>query len=284
MFAMLVVALLSTRVAASRPAMLAETPFRLLSQGGIVLDARLNGSGPFEVLLDTGASHSTITESLARTLGAPAVARSVVSSSIGHALRTIVRVDRVELGPASAVVLPTMVGDEVMDQIERVQAIVGQDVLASLRYTIDFPRRRIVWHSSPPASHGTALELDFEEGRFLARLPQERVLLRLVPDSGAGGLVLFDRSLDSDLPVVFERGNFDVATLSGRGPGRRATMHALRVGAATLFNLPAVVVQPVVSVRAGGDGLLPLDLFDVVTMDGPGRLMFVQGRMLGRNP
>ena len=65
-------------------------------------------------------------------------------------------------------------------------------MLAALRYTIDFKRRVIEWHDQAPPRRGLVLKLAFEDGRFLVSLPQDHVTLRLVPDSGAGGLVLFN--------------------------------------------------------------------------------------------
>jgi len=59
------------------------TPFKLAAQGGILVPVTLNGTGPFQMLLDTGASHSSISKELAGALDAPPVARATVSTPAG---------------------------------------------------------------------------------------------------------------------------------------------------------------------------------------------------------
>ena len=43
------------------------TTFQLGDQGGVIVPVMLNGNGPFMMLLDTGATHSVITEDVAAT-------------------------------------------------------------------------------------------------------------------------------------------------------------------------------------------------------------------------
>src|SRR4051794_15497909 len=74
-------------------------PFEQSPRGAIVIEARLNGHGPYQMLLDTGSSHSAISADLASALGALPVERAVVASPIGESVRTIVRLDRLEIGP-----------------------------------------------------------------------------------------------------------------------------------------------------------------------------------------
>ena len=70
----------------------------------------VNGSGPFIMLLDTGATHSAISEVVAATAGARAVAKSTVISPVGETVRAIVSIDRLVVGPISADnVLPSVV-------------------------------------------------------------------------------------------------------------------------------------------------------------------------------
>src|SRR5258708_19014424 len=86
------------------------------------------------------------------------------------------------------------------------QGVIGQDVLGTLRYTIDYRQRRIVWHEAaagvPPRA--SVFELESQQDRFVALVPQGRRVLRLVPDTGADTLVLFQG----------EGGTFPSATLA----------------------------------------------------------------------
>src|SRR5689334_11614055 len=93
-----IVVLLSLTVEAS-PAQSRITPFNLEAQGGIIATATFDGSGPYRVLLDTGANHSSISDRVARTISAPVIARGEVSSQTGVREYPIVRVGSLAIGP-----------------------------------------------------------------------------------------------------------------------------------------------------------------------------------------
>src|SRR4030095_8954120 len=169
------------------------TPLQSSKPGELVVPVKLNGQGPFAFILDTGSSHSFIAETLAQRLGAPAVARSLVRSSIGLAMRAIGRLDRVALGPPfDDGVLASRVPDAPLDPTGHITGVIGQDVLAARHYTIDFVNRRVIWHARDDGrpADGMSLALQLVDGRFLIELLQRNAsTLRLIPDSGAEGLV-----------------------------------------------------------------------------------------------
>ena len=151
--------------------------------------------------------------------------------------------------------------------------MIGQDVLASLRYTLDFKRRVIEWHNQTPVQRGGVFALSFEHGRFLVDLPQRDSMLRLVPDSGAGGLVLFNAPVS---PAIVDTGmRVELSTVNGRRMARQVVMRELRLGATTLRDVPAVALDAEERHSSDGDGLLPLHLFDRVTFDGPARILIL---------
>lgn len=253
-----------------------STPFSLGSQGGILVAVVLNGAGPFSMLLDTGASHSSVSEELAEALRLQAVARTTVQSPVGEHERLVVRVGRIRVGTYELSVMPSVVPRHELAIAGDVHGVVGQDVLATLRYTIDFRQRRIAWHDrSEPAGSGTVavLPLGFSGGLPFVDLPQGDSTLRLVPDSGAGGLVLFEgagRRLPASRPG---QGTVRVDGFQASRHARPIVLDRFRVGASILRRMPAVVVEQ--DATGAGDGLLPLHLFDRVTFDGPGRRLIV---------
>lgn len=257
-----------------------STPFRLGDQGGVIVPVTLGGNGPFLMLLDTGASHSAITESVRSTLDARVVATSAVTAPTVRTSRPVVAVQGWSVGPATVdVVLPTVVPDGAFDSESTIDGLIGQDVLAGLRYTIDFRQRVIEWHDTLPANAGVSLSLTFDSGRFLIALPQERSTIRLVPDSGAGAIVLFELAGRMPLEVLETGQTAELVTAHASAPARRVKIRELRLGARTIRNLAAVAIRRSDHDPAEGDGLLPLHLFDRVTFDGPGRKLF-----LGQNP
>lgn len=254
----------------------AITPFEPGSQGQIVVAVSLEGHGPFPVLLDTGSSHSVVTSDVMRALGAAPVAKTEIVTPLGTETRLVIRIARVEIGGASTPVLASVVPAGTIDGASRLKGMIGQDVLAHRRFTIDFAEGAILWHDRPPPAEARhALALRAAGARFLVDLPQGGRTLRLVPDSGSEGLVLFDRG-DGRLPSLRHTGETrELLTLSGRQRVRAVRVRTLRVGTLELHDLPAVVVRRDQwrdeSMALEGDGLLPLHLFERVTFDGPGR-------------
>ena len=132
------------------------TPFKLMAQGGILVPVTLNGTGPFQMLLDTGANHSSISEELAGTLNATPVARAVVSTPAGDRERLVVQIDRFGVGPIAVAGTATAVPAEELLLAGDIAGVLGQDVLAGLRYTIDYDDRRIIWDDRrAPDGRGT---------------------------------------------------------------------------------------------------------------------------------
>jgi predicted aspartyl protease len=252
------------------------TTFQLGPQGGVMVPVMVNGSGPFIMLLDTGATHSAISAEVAAIAGARTVAKSTVISPVGEAVRAIVSIDRLVVGPISADhVLPSVVPAGSFDAEAKIHGLIGQDVLAWLRYTLDFKRRVVEWHDEAPARRGIALPLAYEHGRFLVSLPQDHTTLRLVPDSGAGGLVLFNAAGRASGNIVATGETVQVATAHAGRPARQVRLRQLRFGHRTLRDVPAVLIDRLDPHPAEGDGLLPLHLFERVTFDGPSRLLIL---------
>ena len=251
------------------------TPFEP-GHSDIVLAARLNGRGPFRFLLDTGSTHTAMSAETAEAIGAPVVAKAAMGSAAGSRETLVVHVKSLEVGSmrvsnllASVIELAEIPGGSTID------GVIGHDALGSLRYTIDFRQRRVVWTTRSDATdaRGSSVELQVSGGRFLIALPQRQSLLRLVPDSGAASLLLF--APHASLPVTTLPTLATLTTTSGHTDVRMATVRELRVGSLLLRDVPAVVAERDRSEPVEVDGLLPLHLFDRVTVDGPGkRMMF----------
>lgn len=251
----------------------ATTPFVSTSQRGIVVSVRVNGLGPYPFLLDTGATHTLVAEDLVEATGAPLVAKAMVGSVLGATMRPIARLDRLELGPLVARnIEPSVLPRTAMDLADGAQGVIGQDVLAPLRYTIDYRRGIIEWLAGPPAiDDGDALALEPDRGRFVVRIGTGQRELRLVPDSGAISLLLVQRA-GQPLPAMsLSREATGLSTLSGQGRVRRGVVHELRVGDRRLRNVPAMIIDET-DAAGSTDGLLPLHLFERVTFD-RGRLI-----------
>jgi hypothetical protein len=270
--------------AAASPAV--PLPFHLTARGAIIVPAIVNGIGPVSFMLDTGSNGSVISEQLASTLGAKVVARTTLMSASGRRDALMVRIEHLAVGGVSAHdVQMTVASSDAFNLPDlaasghNVQGVIGQDVLGALRYTIDYGGRRIVWHDTAAIvpAHATVLELESQDDRFVARVPQAHGVLRLVPDSGAETLVLFQHGGSIPPSASFANESVELTGLTGSRDGRRAVVRAFRVGSTLLMDVAAVVVGRDCDATPL-DGLLPLHLFARVTFNGPEHQLLLEAR------
>jgi predicted aspartyl protease len=231
-----------------------------------VIPIFIGGKGPYRFLVDTGSSHTAISQTLATALGVVPVAKAPIATSVGSMLALIVRLPDVAVGSARvesllATSLPANAADMLGDGI---LGVLGQDFLSQFNYTLDYRASRLSWDDEDQIEKGVRLALEPSHGRFVVRLPQDercRCPVRLVPDSGADGVVLFAGTDADHLPLDAAGSSIRLSTLVGEGTARGVTVRALVVGSATLWDLPAVRVVLPEGTTEDGDGLLPLSLF-----------------------
>jgi predicted aspartyl protease len=247
-----------------------------------VVPVVIRGSGPYRFILDTGSSHTVISHALAASLGAVAVAKAPFATSAGAIMTPVVSLQDVSVGSVRVdVLLATSLPAEAADLLGAgISGIVGQDFLSQFEYTLDYRRSQLVWEDGQ-AGNGVPLALESSHGRFLVHLPQDprcHCPVRLIPDSGANGLVLFSGTDADRLPVKSQDTPLDLSTLVGDRNARRVTVKALLVGPATLWNLSGAKVTLPQNTAEEGDGLLPLSLFASVSFHHRGGYMTVEPR------
>jgi hypothetical protein len=243
--------------------------FKLDDKGAVVVPVRINEAGPFPFLIDTGSSHSAISDFLSTDLHLTAVAKAEVVSASGQSVRPVAQLASTAVGGAVrggllASVLPSAT---LVSLGAGIQGVLGQDFLATFDYTLDYRRRELSWGPETTSeAPGARLLMTPDAGRFLVSLPQGsgRGVLRLVPDTGSAALVIFERVRKEPagtLELLPAKGQARMTGVSGNRTVDRAVVRALRVGDLVLHNEPAVIVND----REGGgtqaDGLLPLHGF-----------------------
>jgi predicted aspartyl protease len=255
---------------AARPAAEGAVPFQLFQDSGIIVPVTIDGRGPFQFLLDTGASHSAVSGELAGRLELRPAARTLITTPTGQTWRPVVRVRDLVLGPFSVPeILPSVAGGEYLHDRMRVHGVLGQDVLAGLHYTLDYGRRALSWGGPPPSGRPRVkLPLEWTSGCPIVRTRPagSRDALRLIPDTGASHIVLFDGGVPALPPHQRVDGMVRLDTLDEHRGARAVLITELFIGPLVLRNQPAAVVD---AGRRAADGLLPLHLFQRVTMNGP---------------
>jgi predicted aspartyl protease len=264
------IALMMIAVLAPRPVS-AEVVVRIDESGGIVVPVIIDGSGPFSFLLDTGSTHSVVSQSLADRLALHVVAKTSVSTSAGREWRPVVEMNQTTIESArSARLLASVATRAQLDAVARgIDGIIGQDFLFALNYTLDYRRKRLAWNDGASNAAGVRLPLVMQGGRYLVRVTSssDESPLLLVPDSGASGFVAYERNGSTKLSLGPAAGSITVHSLSGAQSARTMMLRELRFGTVRIRNQPVAVVTRDPEDLVEGDGLLPLHLFASVTFN-----------------
>ena len=106
--------------------------------GHMIMQAKINGRGPYQLGVDTGSPYTFVGPQLARQLGLGAGGGRVELQFGG-----------MKVSNASMVVMnhPNL-GTAAQSQ-GGLEGIIGHSVLSRYRYTIDFPNREIIFHGPP---------------------------------------------------------------------------------------------------------------------------------------
>jgi predicted aspartyl protease len=264
---------------------------RIDDTGAVVVPVSINGRGPFQFLLDTGSSHSVISQSLADKLALPFIARTSVTTSTGREWRAVVSLNQTTIGSAqSEGLLASVAPAALLDEVARgIEGIIGQDFLFDLNYTLDYRRKRLVWRDEETHVDGVRLPLIAQEGRYLVRIASgdnDRPVL-LVPDSGSSGFVAYERNGRTAAFALFAAARFGgpgsepslttVHSLSGGQLARTLMLRELRLGSLTVRNQRVAIVARNQNDVAEGDGLLPLHLFATVSFNARERYLLLHG-------
>lgn len=267
-----IAALLGTGVPAWSDASEDSIGFASDANGAIVVPVTLDGTGPFPFLLDTGSNGSTVSESVARVLGARPVAKTSVTTSTGSDVVTVIRVGTMTVGSTTVMnILPVVVPDPALRAV-RVSGVIGQDFLGSLNYTINYRGRRLEFGDSYVAAAGERLKLERADDRFLVDLPQPNGrggVLRMVPDSGSASVVVFT---DGGRPrVAVQRfpvpESVRLTSVTGAQQVERGVLDRLRIGPVVWRDETCVLVNRAGGNQPAGDGLLPLHRFARVSFN-----------------
>ena len=164
-------------VAASAPR---TAPLVYDERGGLFVEARVDGRGPVRLILDTGASRSTLSSAFAAELGLALGAGGTVEGSAGTVTARSARA-RVEVLGLEPLEIDAAVYD-FGSYDPRCVGILGSELLSRAPFRLDYRGRVLVWDAPAP---GETVELALEHGipRIEALVQGEPLDLRL--DTGA---------------------------------------------------------------------------------------------------
>ncbi len=215
-----------------------------------IATVRLNGQGPFRMLIDTGASSCSIRPDIAKALRLEPEYRVIEVTVAGE--RTIpgaksVRVeigDRIENGVEFVWQEPS---DLALD------GVLGQSLLSRFNYLLDYKAKQFFVDATE--TRGKRISFESVARRILlSALSPEEGGIRLVLDSGASHLLLWR------VPAIgVSQTVADVMAMNGRRSASLVHIPLLVVGGHALLRLDAAVLPR--SGQMAEDGLLPAALF-----------------------
>lgn len=254
----------------------AELPFILDQQGSVIVMATVGGLGPFPFVLDTGSSHSAITDDLARELAVTPIARAEVLTSTGRTMVPVVEVDGVSVAGRTDRLQPSVLAGSALQVLgSDIRGVLGQDFLSAHNFTIDYARRRFRWDErregleTSDDSLMVRVPLVEQDGRFVLNVPQgnRNETLRFVADTGSSEIVLFESQKLARLGLtpVSDAPPVALSSLTGSQSVRLVRLHGLALGSMTMRDRLAIVMPPASTEYSSIDGLLPLHRFRVVS-------------------
>jgi clan AA aspartic protease (TIGR02281 family) len=134
-------------------------PFRLSKAIPlIIVQAVVNGKGPFNFVVDTGASMTVISPAVAKRAGVTfAQTRAIATGADGHMKASIARLKSLVIGAAGVKDLQVaVISLAVLNRSTRLKlgGIVGYNVLRRYRVTIDYGEKRILLRPISPRKAG----------------------------------------------------------------------------------------------------------------------------------
>lgn len=260
----------------------ATARIRLDERSMIVIPVRINGSGSYDFLLDTGASKSIIDRKLADQLGLARTGEKTVVGVLGSARMAIVHVDSLAVGEAMVGGGEMFSSDDRATVNGKVRGVLGEDFLQNFDVLIDYRHQSI--RLEPPLSSmaqmatGERLPLQLN-GMCHGKPTRNRLLVSghieefgdatmlLLLDSGANQLTLFREKADSGLnqSEPIRMGNFNQWVGSTVDTRR---IRSLSLGNHSVSDLTVVTLSRRAEVDS--DGLVPTSLFHSILISSQG--------------
>jgi hypothetical protein len=249
--------------------------FRLDDDSMILVPVSINGSAPYDFLLDTGCSGSIIDQKLAGQLALPHIGVRKIVGVLATTEVSVVRADSAAIAGATVANLNLSIATSRMST-SKVRGVLGQDFLQHFDLLIDY--RRLALQLAPTSTSlaesltGEHLSLRIDPTHPALSAPNRLILAGHVPefgknditlllDSGANQFTLFHQNL-GPLATRNEKantGNFgawnnlDIASRKVR---------YISLGASSVPDVTVVTIEHPTNFDT--DGLLPASLFSSI--------------------
>jgi hypothetical protein len=220
----------------------------------IVVEGRIGGRGKLRFVLDTGVTHSVMDRKLTD--------RTTVARRSGKVLnfdRTITaewaEVPDVEFGPIHVTHFSMMISD--LRYFEsfatHVDAVIGLDLLRLSSFSIGYDAHKV---SFGPVDTPSGVPMNLDPLCLSVQVLVGDSKVRLVVDTGAQALVLYEDRVVNRLAQLRIEGELEGSSLEGFVHSKRATLRQVRLGTTDLDGTIFLVKAPPDKVLPGIDGYL----------------------------
>jgi hypothetical protein len=241
--------------------------FHLHDKYLILVQATVNGTGPFTFLLDTGSTHTVIDPGLARQLQAPVIGEASLVTVSDVRKDRLVRLKEIRVGNSVVSELGAIIDkmDEVKLRAPGIRGVLGEDFLSEFDILIDYQARTLSFDGDAPAGERCRIETI---GRYRDVPTTNRLLIKAEIKDVSGGTVQLQLDTAAKLPELFpirpgtslsQPWAGSMAFSSGVNGSRVHPHSTIRVGTTVMGDLDVVQFRRGVAFDAVG--LLPASIF-----------------------
>ena len=241
--------------------------FRLRDGYLMLVQATINGTGPFDFLLDTGTTRTVIDPDLAQQLQAPAIGEVSLTGVLHVRRDELVSLQDVQLGDASVSGLAAVV-----DKLTRqkmlapgIRGVLGEDFLSRFDILIDYRQHWLRFGDPPPAGERCRFETI---GQYHGSSTTNRLLITTEFVEVSGARVQLELDTGAKLPELFpvpsdslasHRWDGSMATSSGADDTTVYSNVTIKIGNTVVPRMDVVQSRHAVAFDAAG--LLPAVIF-----------------------
>ena len=197
-----------------------EVPFKLYRGYAIVARGSIGNLKNLNFLIDTGAVPSVLDRRIAERLHLRGtIERLSVFTQKLDAEHLIAR--NVQLAAVRSDSLPVVVQDLSFAEEAlgtRIDAMIGYDLLGQSAFTIDYESNKIVF--GPVEISGTSLPYESSSGYVVVEMRVRQKTLRLMVDTGASDLVLFEDAAHDCEDAIIKHRQSDLVQHGRPGQGQ----------------------------------------------------------------
>ena len=256
-----------------------EVPFDVFGGYLVVIRGSLGKLEKRNFIIDTGTNPSVLDERVARHLGLSGRKEKLrlVNREIDT---TTVLIPSIRVGPLARESMPMLVQDLSFFQSKlgiRIDALIGLDILGTVSFEINYANRRISFGSTTPGSEGVSFKTD--PPLVTVEMTIEDQPFRLVVDTGASGLILFDKGASKKLRTWQVTGEANSWNMSGQFTMQSIQISDSQLGNSGLGRLRAYLTADQ-SQALGFDGLMGISMLRAaqISFDFERRLFTWQAR------